>query len=69
MFSADSWTGRVRSLLAHIWEGTQGDSEPPAHERWLEVNECKYLFGSHQKWTRRDTRDFAKAAWNYLGYT
>jgi hypothetical protein len=33
------------------------------------VNECKYLFGPHQSWTRQDARNFTKAAWNYLGYS
>ena len=37
-------------------------------DRWREVNECKYLFAPKQAWTRGDARDFAKAAWNHLGY-
>jgi hypothetical protein len=95
-----SWSDRIRGLLVHIWDATQGDAEPGAHELWLEVNESKgpaqnylrdsvrnpacqtpcegrsssasdpkYLFCTHQSWTRGDARDFSKAAWNYLGFS
>jgi hypothetical protein len=67
LFAPSMWTERVRGVLLHIWQETQGDQEPQTG-RWLEVNECKWLFGSDQKWTRADARDFSKAAWNYLGY-
>jgi hypothetical protein len=68
LFFEATWTDRIRRILGHIWEGTQGDVEPATPDRWLEVNRCKYLFGPHQGWSRKDGRDFAKAAWNYLGY-
>jgi hypothetical protein len=62
-------TEAVKGVIVHIWNELQGDVEPQeGSERWLEVNECKYLFAPAQKWTRVDGRDFAKAAWNYLGY-
>lgn len=69
VFARSTWTDRVSGILVHVWEGLQGDREPTNDDdRWLEVNECKYLFHSRQKWTRKDGRDFAYAAWNYLGY-
>jgi hypothetical protein len=40
----------------------------PAQERWVEVNECKYLFASGQAWSRKDGRDFSAAAWAYLEF-
>lgn len=65
----NTWTEAVKGVIVHSWNQLQGDSEPQNRsERWLEVNECKYLFAPRQKWTRADGRDFAKAAWNYLGY-
>ena len=67
MFLLSTWTTPVKHVIGHIWEGTQGSVEPSDSERWLEVNECKYLFHSGQKWTRKDARDFAHASWNYLG--
>lgn len=66
VFSRLTWTERLRAMLLHIWDGLQGDE--PNSNRWLEVNECFYLFHSDQKWTRVDGREFAKAAWNYLGF-
>lgn len=69
VFKCKTWTEVVKGVIVHIWDQLQGDSEPKESSRWwLEVNECKYLFASGQKWTRADGRDFAKAAWNYLGY-
>lgn len=63
-----TWTDRIKSCLVHIWDDLQGDSEPSdERQRWLEVNEIKFLFHPSQKWTRADGRDFAYAAWNYLG--
>jgi hypothetical protein len=68
LFLRYSWTERVRDILAHVWNGLEGGEPSEPSERWLEVNECKYLFDPNQNWTRSDGRDFAKAAWNYLGY-
>lgn len=63
-----SWTERIRGILGHVWEELQGEEPTNESERWVEVNERKYLFHSLQKWSRADGRDFAHAAWNYLGY-
>ena len=65
-FLLPTWTTTVKHVISHIWEETQGSIEPSASERWLEVNEYKYLFHAAQKWTRQDARDFAYASWNYL---
>ncbi len=63
-----SWVEVVRGILVHIYEELEGPEPTDEQSRWLEVNECKYLFHSAQKWTRQDGRDFAQAAWSYLGY-
>jgi len=68
VFESDTWTEIVRAALIRIWSGLQGEEPVEEAERWLEVNECFFLFHSGQKWTRADGRDFARAAWNYLGY-
>lgn len=65
-FSHSTWTECLRAMLIHIWNGLQGDE--PNTGRWLEVNECFFLFHSSQKWTREDGREFAKASWNYFGF-
>lgn len=65
-FAYSTWTERLRAMLVHIWDHLQGDDEPTVG-RWMEVNECFFLFHPDQKWTRKDGRDFAKAAWNYFG--
>jgi hypothetical protein len=67
-FTASAWTDIVRGMLIHIWNGLQGEEPTDESRRWVEVNECFYLFHPGQKWTRADGRDFSEAAWNYLGY-
>ncbi len=66
VFVHSTWTECLRAMLFHIWEKLQGDE--PDSGRWMEVNECFFLFHSKQKWTREDGREFAKAAWNYFGF-
>lgn len=65
IFSHSTWTECLRAMLFYIWDKLQGDE--PTSDRWVEVNECFYLFHPNQKWTREDGREFAKAAWNYFG--
>jgi hypothetical protein len=61
----DTWTARVQGVLGTVWQELEtADSE----QSWLEANNAKYLFGSHQSWTRAQARQFAYDAWNYLGY-
>ena len=66
LFSHSTWTGRVRQVITHVWQALEGPEPNNDADRWLEVNECKYLFNSAQKWTRMDGREFALRAWNYL---
>lgn len=66
LFRRSTWTGTVKGIIYHIWENLEGDEPADNSERWLEVNESKYLFHGAQDWTRKDGRDFAHAAWNYL---
>jgi hypothetical protein len=68
IFLEPTWTKTIRGVIVHIWNGLEGVEPTDESERWLEVNECKYLFAASQVWTRKDGRDFAKASWNYLGY-
>jgi hypothetical protein len=68
VFAHPTWTGTLRAMLIHIWNALQGDEPSDPSARWLEANECFYLFHPGQKWTRADGRDFASAAWNHLGF-
>lgn len=65
-FDHSSWTACLRAMLVYIWQQLQGDE--PANGRWVEANDCFYLFHPGQKWSRADGREFAHAAWNYLGF-
>lgn len=66
VFTHPTWTECLQAMLLHIWNNLQGDE--PTTGRWLEVNECFFLFHSNQKWTREDGREFTRAAWNYCGF-
>ena len=67
VFDKSTWTDRLRGMLIYIWDELQGGE--PETGRWVEANDCFYLFHSNQKWTRKDGREFACAAWNYLGFS
>jgi hypothetical protein len=67
IFLRSTWEATIRGAIVHIFKGLEGDEPSDNAHRWLEVSECKYLFGPKQAWSRADGRDFAKAAWNYLG--
>jgi hypothetical protein len=66
VINASTWEGSLKGMIVHIWDNLQGDE--PDTGRWVEANECFYLFHSGQKWTRHDGREFAKAAWNYFDF-
>lgn len=65
-FEHSTWTACLQAMLVHIWQQLQGDE--PTERRWVEANDCLYLFHSGQKWSRSDGREFARAAWNYFGF-
>lgn len=67
LFATSTWTATVEGVLAHIHTSLDGAEPTNDNDRWLEVNETKFLFHTSQKWTRKDARDFAYAGWNYLG--
>jgi hypothetical protein len=66
IFRRSTWTAVVKGLLVHIYDGLEGAEPTDANARWIEVNRCFYLFHSDQKWTRKDGREFAQAAWTHL---
>lgn len=63
-----TWTEVIRGVIVHTWKSLEGPEPSEESKRWLEVNDIKFLFHGSQAWTRQDGRDFAEAAWNYLGY-
>ena len=67
VFTRSDWTGRVKGVLATVYEALDGPEPEDAAQRWNQVDECLYLFFARQKWTRATGRDYAYAAWNYLG--
>jgi hypothetical protein len=69
LFSPPSWTDTIRGMLIHMWNELDGHEPSDEEDRWMEVNECFFLFHPQQKWKRSDGRGFAGAAWNFLGYT
>jgi hypothetical protein len=66
IFRRSTWTDAVKGVIYHIWNDLEGDEPADNSKRWLEVNECKYLFSEAQDWNRKDGRAFAQAAWTYL---
>lgn len=64
-----SWTETMEEMLAFFSQELTGDEPSDSSDRWLEVNECKYLFHNGQAWGRSDGRSLTKAAQRYLGFS
>lgn len=67
VYSGSNWTETVRAVLIYLRTGLEGEEPTNSEKRWLEVNECFYLFHPGQPWTRADGHAFSQAAWSYLG--
>jgi hypothetical protein len=65
MFEYSTYYDDAHALLLDLYQNLSPDG--PA-EKWLEVNQEKYLFHRKQSWTMQQGRDFVTAAWNYMGY-
>lgn len=64
-FGASTWTSEMRNCLAWLFNSTTSIDDCG---HWGEVSELKYLFGSHQAWTRPGAHRFISDAWDYLGF-
>ena len=67
-FARTTWRGVMQGCLADIFNYTLVPEPNTESERWLEVNEAKYLFFPAQKWTREQVHSFAGAAWAFVGF-
>jgi hypothetical protein len=62
-FAGDSYKANVQSALLNCYSATQTDE---GCNKWLEVNERKFLFHAAQPWTREQAYSFVLAAWYYV---
>lgn len=53
----DPWTEVLKDFCNDAWAYLKLP-EPQTSSKWVEVNDIKYLFHSHQKWTREDAKNF-----------
>jgi hypothetical protein len=63
----DTWTLRVRAVLAHIFNETMS-ADCVGSDDWFEANGVKYLFHENQPWTWQQAHDFAGRAWDRIGF-
>ncbi len=68
VLTRSTWTDTVKGIISHVFHELDGPEPDQESARWLEVNQCKFLFAPGQKWSREDARAFMKAGWNYLGF-
>lgn len=68
IFAKATWTETLGAILLHMWNELQGEEPVDDSARWREANECFYLFHDSQGWSRADGREFARAAWNHIGF-
>lgn len=64
-FSHANYVDDMRAVLAYIFNQTLSYD---SCKDWPEVNERKWLFGRHQKWSFNDAHGLADAAWDYVGF-
>jgi len=62
-FSSDEYWENVKSVLAFLITNTR---VLDTCNKWVEVNEMKYLFRSSQPWTFEQAHAFVSAAWQFL---
>jgi hypothetical protein len=62
-FNQSKYYDIFRDAIIYLYAELDKESS----EDWGEVSELKYLFGSSQKWTKKQAREFLVAAWNYVG--
>jgi hypothetical protein len=67
-FLRSTWRSVMQGCLADIYNYTMTAEPSEESDRWMEVNEVKFLFHSSQKWTREDVHAFASAAWEYMEF-
>ena len=63
-FDAPSWREMAIRFLAQLYHSTTTDQ---GCSHWMEENNIKRLFGSHNNWTREQVNAFASAAYFYIG--
>lgn len=67
-FSLGDYEDIARTVLAGIHQGTDGPEPSDEDDRWLEVNDIKFLFHPAQSWDRAQANKFALDAWTYMGF-
>jgi hypothetical protein len=66
ILTRSTWTDTVKGIISHVFHELEGAEPDEEGDRWLEVNNCKFLFAPGQNWSRQDARALMRAAWNYL---
>jgi len=61
----DTWTGRVKDAINHIYTKTKTED---ACKDWGEVSELLYLFRDNRKWSVADVNKYMLQMWQYLEF-
>jgi hypothetical protein len=64
-FNRTSYLADLRAVLATIYNETRSAGDV---DKWVEVNELKWLFSPLQRWSREQAFRFADTAWDYVGF-
>lgn len=62
----ETWKEIVEDFCIDAWEYLKVDEPSYENERWVEVNDIKFLFHPHQKWTREDAKNFIVDIYNMV---
>lgn len=61
----DTWTGRVKDAITHIYNHTKDEE---SCKEWGEVSELLYLFRGNRKWSVSDVNAYMLQMWRYLEF-
>jgi hypothetical protein len=61
-----TWRGIIEDLCIEAWTYLEVNEPESENLRWVEVNNHKFLFHDHQKWTREDAKNFIMSIYNLI---
>jgi len=61
-----TWRGIIEDLCIEAWAYLKVNEPEAENLRWVEVNNHKFLFHDHQKWTREDAKNFIVSIYNLI---
>lgn len=63
---SEPWRELLNKLCVDAWRYLKSDEPSDESQRWMEVNDVKFLFHFDQKWSRADAKQFILDIYNLI---